>query len=274
MIPRLSTQDAELARDAARKVVDVHRRLVDFLAAGQTLLQIDQFVGKTLESLKCTSAFKGYRIPRLPAFPSHACLSLNSCIVHGTATYTSAKLKPGDVLKIDIGVVHRGFMGDAAWTYVFGGAPEDVMRLCESGKRSLREGVKALKPGNTYLEWARVVQGIVEHEDGFHLVRGLGGHGYGRKLHTRPYISNTLPTYPGEWPDAFARCEPGTLVAVEPMLAIGTADTIQASGQWPVFTADGSQCVHYEHDVLIGEDGPEVLTAELEQLPDVVTRGA
>lgn len=273
MTPKVTTQEAELAREAAYKVVEVHQRLVDFLALGQTLLEIDLFVAQTLTGLKCVSAFRGYKIPRLPAFPSHACLSLNSCIVHGTATYTGAKLKPGDVLKIDIGVVHKGFIGDAAWTYVFGSASDEVARLCESGKRSLREGVQTLKPGNTYLEWARAVQDRVEFQDRFHLVRGLGGHGYGRKLHMRPYISNTTPTYPGEWPDAFTRCEPGTLVAVEPMIAIGTPETIQASGQWPVFTADGSQCVHYEHDVLITEEGPEVMTAGLEDLPDVVTRG-
>lgn len=273
MTPKVTTQEAELARDAAHKVVEVHRRLVDFLALGQTLLEIDLFVAQALADLKCVSAFRGYKIPRLPAFPSHACLSLNSCIVHGTATYTGAKLKQGDVLKIDIGVVHKGFIGDAAWTYIFGGASDEVLRLCESGKRSLREGVQTLRPGNTYLEWARTVQDRVEFHDRFHLVRGLGGHGYGRKLHMRPYISNTTPTYPGEWPDAFTRCEPGTLVAVEPMIAIGTPETISASGQWPVFTADGSQCVHYEHDVLITEEGPEVLTAGLEELPDLVTRG-
>ncbi len=273
MTNQLTTQDAALARISAGKVVEIHQRLVDFLALGHTLLEIDQFVARTLESLHCTSAFRGYRIPRLPAFPSHACLSLNSCVVHGTATYTSAKLKPGDVLKIDIGVIHKGFMGDAAWTYVFGETTDEVRRLCESGKRSLHEGAKALKPGNTYLEWARTVQRIVESEAGFHLVRGLGGHGYGRKLHMRPYISNTVPLDQFEWPDAFTPCAPGTLVAVEPMIAVGTPETIQASGQWPVFTADGSQCVHYEHDVLITEDGPEVLTAALEAIPDVVTRG-
>ncbi|MGP1311034.1 MAG: type I methionyl aminopeptidase [Phycisphaerales bacterium] len=274
MTTKLSSNDAALARDAAGRVVEVHQRLVDFLAHGQTLLEIDQFVARTLESLKSTSAFRGYRIPRLPAFPSYACLSLNSCVVHGTATYTTAKLKHGDVLKIDIGVVHKGFIGDAAWTYVFGEPTDEVRRLCDSGKKSLHEGAKTLHPANTYMEWARTVQSIAEGDYGFHLVRGLGGHGYGRKLHTRPYISNTVPTYPGEWPDAFSRCEPGSLVAVEPMIAVGTPETVQASGQWPVFTADGSQCVHYEHDVLITEDGPEVLTAALEDLPDVITRGA
>lgn len=268
-----TTQEAQLAREAAHKVVEVHQRLVDFLSLGQTLVEIDRFVGATLDQLGCASAFRGYKIPRLPAFPSHACLSLNSCVVHGTATYTGAKLKEGDVLKIDIGVTHKGFIGDAAWTYVFGEMTDEVRRLCECGKRSLHEGAKTLKPGNTYIEWARTVQDIVEHQAGFHLVRGLGGHGYGRKLHMPPYISNTVPISEREWLDAHRRCEPGTLVAVEPMIAVGTPETVQASGQWPIFTADGSQCVHYEHDVLITEEGPEVLTAALEQLPDVVTRG-
>lgn len=270
MVPKVNAAEADLAHGAAQKVVAAHRRLVEFLKVGQTLAQIDRFVGETLDDLGCRSAFIGYKVGRSPPFPSHACLSLNECIVHGTASYTLEPIKRGDLLKIDIGVFHKGLVGDAAWTYAIGERSDEAARLMECGKEALRRGVRELRPGNTYLAWAKAVQAHVEGECGFHLVRNLGGHGYGRTLHARPYISNTVPIASNEWPDAFTPCTPGTLVAVEPMIAVGTGETRQRGAEWPIFTADGSISVHYEHDVLIGEDGPRVLTRELEELPDVV----
>jgi methionyl aminopeptidase len=273
-----------MAYAAAQKVVEIHRRLSGWLKPGMTLPEIDAFVAKQLVDLGCKSAFKDYRTGSHPPFPSHACLSVNDCVVHGTAgyyaiegTFTPKPVVEGDLLKIDVGVRDKsGWIGDAAWTYVFGEPSPLVKKLTECGKEALRRGVKELRPGNTYLAFARAVQGYVEGECKFHLIRGLGGHGYGRSLHKPPYVSNTVPTYPGEWPDAHLPCRPGTLVAVEPMIAVGTGMTVQkvASGrrtEWPVFTKDGSMSVHYEHDVLITEHGPRVLTAELEELNDVIT---
>jgi methionyl aminopeptidase len=273
-IPPLHTRDYPRARAAAQKVVQVHQGLAEFLRHGQTLAQIDQFVARTLDELACRSCFLGYKVPPHPAFPSYACLSLNECIVHGTAGYYLQPMKPGDLLKIDIGVYFEGWVGDAAWTYCFGEPSEQTRRLMNCGKTALAEGVKQLQPGKPFLNWATTVQRIVEKQPpdgcGFHLVRGLGGHGYGRKLHGPPFVSNTVPTYPGEWPDALVLAEPGTLLAVEPMIAVGTGKTRSRRNEWPVFTADDSLSVHYEHDVLITEHGPEVLTAGLEQIPDII----
>ncbi|MEX2219050.1 MAG: type I methionyl aminopeptidase [Phycisphaerales bacterium] len=269
----VSTQrDAQAARASAQKVVEVHRRLADWLRLGVTLPQVDRFVAATLEDLHCRSCFLGYRVPKTPAFPSHACLSVNDCVVHGTAASHLRPLKPGDVLKVDIGVTFEGWIGDAAWTYLFGEPSEEVRKLAACGKESLRRGITRLGPGIPYIEWARAVQAHVEHECGFHLIRGLGGHGYGRKLHAPPYVSNTVPTYTGEWSDAYTPARPGTLVALEPMVAVGTGRTTQRKSEWPVYTADGSLSVHYEHDVLIAESGPIVLTEGMEDLADVVTR--
>lgn len=270
--PRISAGDAELAYAAAQKVVEMHRRLVDYLAVGQTLAQIDRFVGESLGEMKCKSCFKGYRPGGLPPFPSQACLSVNECVVHGTAGYYEPPMKHGDVLKIDIGVSYRGWIGDAAWTYVFGEPSPIVRKLMDAGKESLRLGIEQLRPGKTYKDWAKAVQGHVEGECGLHLVRGLGGHGYGKSLHTPPFVSNVVPNYPGEWPDADRPCEPGVLVAVEPMIAIGTGKVEQAPGSWPIFSADGSLAAHHEHDVLITEDGPRVMTEGLDELPDVIER--
>ncbi len=262
--------DVEAAYTSAQKVVQTHQRLVEFLAHGQTLAQIDAFVGRTLEDLGCRSAFLHYKQGRSPAFPSFSCVSVNECIVHGTAGYYTEPLKEGDVLKVDIGVVHHGWIGDAAWTYVFGAKSELVERLTACGKESLRRGIEQLRPGLTYIEFARAVQDHVEGECGFHCVRGLGGHGYGRKLHGPPFVANNVPSYPGEWPDAFTTIKPGTLIAVEPMIGVGTGEMVQRGNEWPIYTADGSLAVHYEHDVYIGDDGPRVLTEGLDDLPDVI----
>ncbi|MBX3365528.1 MAG: type I methionyl aminopeptidase [Phycisphaeraceae bacterium] len=269
-IGKLSPADTDAAYAAAQIVVEVHRRLSTWLAPGQTLVQIDAFVASNLETLKARSCFLGYRAGGSPAFPSHACLSVNDCVVHGTATSHSPPLQPGDVLKIDIGVTYKGWIGDAAWTYVFGTPSSEVAKLCAVGKESLRRGIEQLRPGNRYLEWARAVQGYVEGEHKLHLIRGLGGHGYGRKLHAPPFISNTMPTYYDEWPDGALPCRPGTLLAVEPMLALGTGATRQKRNTWPVYTADGSMSAHYEHDVLITDSGPRILTEGLDDIRDVI----
>ncbi|HVU63765.1 MAG TPA: M24 family metallopeptidase [Phycisphaerales bacterium] len=275
--PLITPAEADLAYAAAQCVVETHRRVAAFLKIGQTLAVIDQFIARTLEDLHCKSCFLGYSIPGQAKFPSHACLSVNACVVHGTAASHLAPMQQGDLLKIDIGVSHRGWIGDAGWTYCFGTPTPLQRRLMDCGKESLRRGVQQLRPDKMYIHWAQAVQGHVENECGFHCVRGLGGHGIGRYegptkrgLHLPPFVSNVVPVGPGEWPDATARCLPGTLVAVEPMIAVGTGETVQRPRQWPVFSADNSLTVHYEHDVLITERGPRVLTEGMDSLPDVI----
>jgi methionyl aminopeptidase len=272
--PRITGRDVDAAKAAARKVVETHRKLSAWLRPGVTLAQVDVFVAKTLDEMGARSCFLGYKVPRSPAFPSYACLSVNECVVHGTAGYYTPPMKPGDVLKIDIGVFFEGWVGDAAWTYIFGEMTPLVKRLTDCGKEALRRGVQTLQAGKPYINWAREVQTCVESKPpdgyGFHLIRGLGGHGYGRRLHGPPFISNTVPMHMGEWPDSMTIAAPGTLLAVEPMIAVGTGQTIQPKNQWPIFTQDGSLSVHYEHDVLIHEKGPMILTEGLELVKDVV----
>lgn len=275
----LTPADEDAAYAAAQCVVDTHRRLAAWLRHGLTLAEIDRFVAATLSELQCKSCFLGYKVGRKPPFPSHACLSVNDCIVHGTAGSYLAPMKAGDVLKIDIGVRHRGWIGDAAWTYVFGRPSPEVARLLACGKESLRRGIASMQPGAQLREWAKAVQTCVEKEYGFHLVRGLGGHGYGRYsvtdhgLHAWPFVSNTLPTpYEQEWPDGHKTWQPGITVAVEPMIAVGTGQTRPSGKQWPEHTADGSLAVHFEHDVLIKESGPRVLTEGLEEIEMVIER--
>lgn len=263
---RPNAVDVEAARVAAEMVVEIHRRLVGFLRCGQALALIDAFVAEQLRDLGAKSCFLHYKVPKLPPFPSFSCLSPNDCIVHGTAGMTTEPMKPGDLLSIDIGVSYRGWIGDAAWTYVFKESDELKDRLMSAGKESLRLGVQAIRPGDTFCDWARAVQNHAEGECGFHLTRGLCGHGVGRKLHLPPNVPNTVEECHREMP----RIQAGLLVAVEPMIAIGTGAKRERPKEWPIWTADGSLAVHYEHDVYVSEDGPIVLTAGLEELPDVV----
>ena len=258
------------AREAAARVCRVHEALADFLAAGKTLTDVDTFVGSTLRELDSKSCFLRYRIPGQRPFPSQSCLSLNECVVHGTHLSVTRPLEEGDVLSIDVGVLYRGWIGDAAWTYGIVGVSDAARRLMAVGIESLRRGIDAMEQGRPLIDWARAVQQCVEHEGGFSLIRGLGGHGYGRTLHAAPFVSNVVPTTPNEWPDAFRVFEPGLLLAVEPMLAAGGHEVTSAMGQWPIRTVDGSLTVHYEADVLITEDGPEVLTSDMFELPDIV----
>ncbi len=262
--------ETELATEAAQRVVEIHRRLAGFLAVGQTLGQIDGFVGEALRSLGAKSAFLHYRTGRYPRFPSHACLSVNDVVVHGTAAMSTSPLTAGDIISIDIGVKYRGWIGDAAWTYILQRGDEEATRLCMCGREALSRGIAKLQPGHALVEWAREVQTVVEEEYGYYCVEGLGGHGYGRELHTPPYIANAVARSTFDWPDMNFRLVPGMLIAVEPMVAVGTRALRQNPREWPIRTADGSRSVHYEHDVLISEEGPVVLTEGLDALPTEV----
>lgn len=266
------TQASEIAaaEAAAERVVRTHEALVEILRPGVTAIEIDRFVGRTLESLGCSSCFLGYRVRGHPPYPSHACISVNDCIVHGTHLSEREPLAEGDLLKVDVGVRYRGFIGDAAWTYSIGSQTELGRRLQACGRESLRRGIDAMRAGRPLVDWARAVQEHVERTCGFHVVRGLGGHGIGRSLHEPPFISNVVPSYPGEWNEAWKSFEPGMLLAVEPMIAVSSSETRTVGREWPIRTADGSLSVHYEADVLITPDGPRNLTARLFDLPDVV----
>ena len=157
-----SPSDIEGATAAAACVVKAHQRLVEFLREGQTLAEIDAFIGRTLADLHAPSCFVGYRIRGHPPFPSHACLSVNQCVVHGTHDMRASPLRRGDLISVDIGVRHRGWIGDAAWTYAIKERDAIGEALMKCGVESLRRGVAALRPGRPLVDFAKAVQGYVE----------------------------------------------------------------------------------------------------------------
>ena len=158
---------------------------------------------------------------------------------------------------IDPGTQETIELDEFSGTFVSG---DDVKALLACGRESLRRGIAAMVTGRPLVDWARAVQTCVETECGFSLVRGLGGHGYGRKLHGPPFVSNVLPSYRGEWPDAFRTFEPGMLIAVEPILTSGSGKVVEDADGWTVRTQDGKPAVHYEHTILVTRDRPVLLT--------------
>jgi methionyl aminopeptidase len=265
-----AAQDVDCAYAAAQRVVRTHERVVEFLHAGQTLAEIDQFVAKTLADLDCRSAFLHYSMQGHPPFKSHSCLSVNEVVVHGEHDTLKRPLQRGDVFSLDIGVYHHGWVGDAAWTYAIESATEEALRLMQCGRECLRRGIAAMQAGRPLIDFAKAVQNHAERECGFRLIRGLGGHGYGRELHGKPFVSNVTPKFPNEWPDAWTKFKPGMLLAVEPMIAIGTEHIRTDGKKWAIRTADNSLSVHYEADVMITDDGPRDLTEGMQNLPDIV----
>lgn len=262
--------EVDAAYAAAQKVVETHHALVQVMSIGMTLAEIDLEVAKILHRLGCRSCFLHYKPRGMTPFPGHSCLSVNDCIVHGHPGAHKEPMRAGDVLSVDIGVTYKGWIGDAAWTYAFGHASDENMRLMQCGKDALARGIEKLQVGRPWIDWAREVQTVVEKEYGYHCVRNLGGHGYGKKLHAPPYISNTVPLSPLEWPEANKPAEAGTLVAVEPMVAVGTGQRRESARKWPIFTADGSMSVHYEADILLTDKGPRNLTEGMTDLPDII----
>ena len=170
-IPRISGKDIQAATLSAKHVVEIHEALTDFLTAGLTLPEIDSFVGEKLRSLKCKSAFYKYKIPGQSPFPSQSCLSVNDCVVHGTHTMAQAPLAAGDLVSIDIGVIHHGWIGDAAWTWGIESVTEENMKLMEAGRASLAAGVAAMQPNRPLMDFAKAVQGVAEGDFGFHLIQ-------------------------------------------------------------------------------------------------------
>ena len=269
-MPIASQRERTAATRSAETVAYVHQHLVEFLRPGLTLPEIDEFVAARIAERGAKSCFLKYKIPRHPPFPSHSCLSVNNCVVHGTHLMDAPPLARGDIVSIDVGVKENGWVGDAGWTYAIAEADPESLRLMEAGRESLRIGIEAMQPGRPLIDWAKAVQKCVEDDFGFHLVRGLGGHGYGRTMHAKPFISNVVPKSAHEWPEAWSSFKPGMLIAVEPMIAAGTPSTHAEPHSWPIFTSDGSRAVHYEADVLITEDGPVNLTKSMFDAPDIV----
>jgi len=244
-----SAAEIDRMREAGRIVAEAIERVVAAVAPGRTTADLDRVAEETIRERGALPSFKGYR-----GFPATICASLNHEIVHGIPSPRRV-LRAGDVLSLDFGAIWEGFHADAAVTEFVGGRPAnpETEKLVRATMEALDAGIEAIRPGGRLSDIGAAIQQVAEGA-GFELIREYGGHGIGRALHEDPFISNVGP--PGRGPEL----RPGLVLAVEPMTALGSAETMVLSDGWTVVTADGSTAAHFEHTVAVTEDGREVLT--------------
>jgi methionyl aminopeptidase len=246
MIIKKSPEEIDKMAAAGDVLVRTMNLLAGKIRPGVTTQELDQAAEKFIRSQDCEPAFKGYR-----GFPGSICASPNSMIVHGIPG--PYKLERGDVISIDIGVVRDGWVADAARTFPVGPITPVAQKLLRVTEESLHLAVPQCRTGNHLGDVSNAIQTHVEAA-GFSIVRTLVGHGIGRSMHEDPQI----PNY--GLPGTGVLLEEGMVLAVEPMVNVGSHTVRQASDGWSIYSQDGSLAAHFEFTIAVTADGPRVLT--------------
>jgi methionyl aminopeptidase len=254
-----SPEEVVRLRAACRVVAEVLAELEAAVAPGVTTLELDRLAEAGARRRRAEPAFKGYH-----GYPASLCASVNEEVVHGIPS-ASRVLRSGDIIGLDFGVVLDGFYGDAAITLPVGAVSEEARRLLEVTRQALEAAVAEALPDHRVGDLGAAVQRRVE-SSGFAVVRDFVGHGIGRRLHEPPQIPNFGT--PGTGP----RLRAGMALAIEPMVNVGGCEVDTREDGWTAYTVDGRLSAHFEHTVLVTENGPEILTLAPE-LARVVTRG-
>ena len=218
---------------------------------GVTTRELDHYAEKAIADRGVESSFKGYDPHGLPKYPAVLCVSVNDEIVHGIPA--ERELEDEDIVSLDFGVSVDGFHGDSAVTVSVGDVDSDTQKLLDVTSDALDLAIEEMVPGKRLSDIGHVVQGRAESE-GYSVVRVFAGHGIGRKLHEPPWI----PNYGA--PNRGPRLMNGMVFAIEPMVNVGGPDVKMLGDEWTAVTADGSLSAHFEHTILVSEEGPEVLT--------------
>ena len=219
---------------------------------GVSTLELDKIAESVIRDAGGTPSFLGYH-----DFPASICSSVNDEVVHGVPG--SRALDDGDVISIDCGAIVDGWHGDSAITFGVGDLIEIDAALSEATKESMEAGIAAMLPGNRLTDVSHAIEtgtraAEKRHGRKFGIVAGYGGHGIGRRMHMDPFLPNE--GQPGRGPYLVA----GSVLAIEPMLTLGTSSTVVLADDWTVVTADGSRAAHWEHTVAVTDDGPRILT--------------
>jgi len=242
-----SPEELAKMRKAGRVVAEIIEETRAAVRPGVTTRDVDAVARAVLERRGARSNFLNYH-----GFPAVICTSPNDMIVHGIpGDYVVAD---GDILSVDCGAIVEGYHGDAAYTVAVGDVGEVARRLLEVTERSLWAGIDVMVAGNRLHDIGRAVQQVAEAA-GFSVVRKYVGHAIGTAMHEEPQVPNYWPGSPGP------RLKVGNVFAVEPMVNVGTYDTIELDDGWSVVTADGGLSAHFEHTIAVTEGGPEVFTA-------------
>ncbi|MDI7261358.1 MAG: type I methionyl aminopeptidase [Thermodesulfobacteriota bacterium] len=246
MIIIRSPREIEQLKRSNAIVAEVFRELRKVVAPGMTTRDLDRIAEEIILKRGAIPAFKGYR-----NFPATLCISINEEIVHGIPG--SRKLKEGDIVSLDVGANLNGYFGDAAITVLVGEVDKEGKRLIEVTEKALSVGIEMARVGNRLYDISHAIQKWVESK-GFSVVRDFVGHGIGKNLHEEPQIPNFGSPRQGP------RLEKGMVFALEPMVNEGTYEVKILSDGWTVVTADGKRSAHFEHSIVITDEGAEILS--------------
>lgn len=246
MIILKTPREIELLREAGRIVALVHEELKKAIVPGVTTKEIDKLAEKIIRDNNATPSFKGYG-----GFPGSVCTSVNEMVIHGVPG--KLKLKEGDIISVDVGACYQGYHGDSAWTYRVGKISEEAERLLKVTEESLYKGLEQAKPGNHIGDISAAIEDYVA-KNGYTSPEDYTGHGVGSKLHEDPMV----PNYGKKGHGPLLKV--GMVIAVEPMVHIGKKDVKVLNDGWGVVTKDHSLAAHYEHTIVITNDGYEILT--------------
>ena len=242
-----SAKEIELMREAGRRLEIVHDEMAKIIRPGISTMEINEKGDKVIRELGCKPNFLHYG-----GFPASICVSVNEEVVHGIPKRDRI-LKEGDIVSLDIGVIHKGYHSDAARTHAVGEISKEAELLIERTRQSFFEGMKYAAAGRHLYEISGAIGSYAE-SFGYGVVRDLCGHGIGTHLHEEPDIPNFKKFRRG------IKLKSGMTLAVEPMINIGTPDVLWLDDEWTVITADMSLSAHYENTIIITEGRPEILT--------------
>ena len=244
-----SPAEIEAMKEAGRLSAAVLREVGARCVPGVTTLELDEFAEDYIRSHGGIPTFKGYG-----GFPGSICASINEQVVHGIPS-SKVKLRSGDVISIDVGATVDGWAGDNAWTYAVGTVSAERKRLLEVTEKSMWAGISAARVGNRLGDIGHAVQSVAK-QGNLGVVRAYTGHGIGRDMHEEPNVPNYGMRHTG------MKLEAGMVLAIEPMLTLGTYKVSVMSDGWLVVTRDGKPAAHFEKTVAITEDGPVLVSVE------------
>ena len=246
MISIKSEREIELLKVAGQIVGDTHKYLIPFIKPGITTKELDNLAHKYIISRGATPYFLGYE-----GYPGSICTSVNEEVVHGIPS--NRKLNNGDIISIDIGACYKGYHGDSAWTYTVGHVNKEALDLMKHTEESLFAGLSVVKEGAHIGDIGYAVSEVAKKYN-LGVVKELVGHGVGSHLHEDPDV----PNYGRQGTGPVLKA--GMVIAVEPMLNLGTPNIYILDDDWTIITADDKPSAHFEHTVVVTKDGYEILT--------------
>lgn len=248
MIVLKSEEEIAKMRRAGKVVGMVLRSIKNMIAPGITTKELDEHAEAMIREHGANPIFKGYN-----GFPASACISINDEIIHGIPS--SRRLTEGDIVGVDLGAKLDGFCGDSAVTFPVGRITDEAVKLLRVTEEALFEGIRMAVVGNRVRDISKAVQTHVE-SNGFSVVKDFVGHGIGRNVHEPPNV----PNYVERGEERSERLRAGMVIAIEPMVNVGSADVRILRDNWTAVTVDRSLSAHFEHTVAITIDGPQILT--------------